>query len=127
MIKAIKTLILSALLLWPTTGAVMAAHTSFGFVLPHEIAEQLSAWHFDSFNIKQKNTPGCDHVATASLRTHDGAVRGYTIHAGDPVTQEERLVSIELWNLRGEKLFSWQNMEDYEALKTCHLTEKTPV
>ncbi len=128
MLKAIKLLILSAALV-AMPAAVTAKHDTFDFELPHEVATEL-----DKLNLHLAGSPtgyenpGCDLVVTFPLRGHnaDGieSFAGYAIHA---INKDDvnRLVSVEIFHLETrEKVFGWNNMDDYNALKECHETKE---
>ena len=126
--KAIKLLILSAALV-AMPAAVTAKHDTFDFELPHSVANKL-----DTMNIHLAGAPsgfaapGCDGVVTFPLRGHSNEgienVAGYAIHAIDK-DGVNRLVAIELFHLETrEKVYSYINQGDYDALKTCHTTKE---
>jgi len=127
-LKAIKLLILSAALV-AMPAAVTAKHDTFDFELPHDVATDLNEFNLHLVGAPSGYAaPGCDGVVTFPLRGHTGDgvenVAGYAIHAIDR-DGVNRLVSVELFNLdTKEKVFGWTNLEDYNALKTCHTTKE---
>ena len=103
---------------------VTAEHDKFFFAVPHEIAGELLSYDLQIAGPGEYFTElGCDIVWTLPLQSPDGTLFGYAIHAKDDVG--ERLVVVEIWVRNTyEKVFSYVNAEDYDALKKCHENAK---
>jgi len=99
-----------------------ASHSDYAFTLPHSVAIVLDKWDLVAGQAERFATPGCDLVLTAPMRDTEGMLFGYAIHAVIEKTRAERLVAVELYNLRGDLVYSYINRSDYDDLKMCHTT-----
>ena len=117
--KFLVALILAGVMVFGGNQWAIAAHSEFVFVVPHEVAIVLDKWNFETIEVWKHSSPGCDDVYTGAIRDNGVKLGGYDIRAVDKESIE-RLVSVELYNMAGMKVFGWVNQDDYDALKACH-------
>jgi len=102
------------------TPATWAAHDTAAYELPHEVAN----WMVDQDVLRNDGAGqyfehlGCADVATLPITNPERSVAGYMILAIK--RGEARLVAVEAWDFQREKVFSWVNRADYDALKACY-------